>query len=153
MADFLALQELTALGLNTAFGPLASYTPTWATTGTAPDIGNGTLAGRYARVKDDLVFFYVSFRAGTTTTFGTGSWSFSLPFNVSQPVFVDYHWLGQVIDAGTAEYVVFAGFSGPNLFIPRSGAPLAPVTSTSPMTWSAANQDRLFVSGFFWATA
>ncbi|TQS29124.1 hypothetical protein [Microbispora sp. KK1-11] len=56
-----------------------AYTPTWSTSNaTQPSVGNGTLTGAY-RAVGKTVFFRLRFQAGSTTTFGDGLWSFSLP--------------------------------------------------------------------------
>ena len=55
------------------------YTPTWAVvSGTAPSIGNGTLSGRYQQV-GKTVHFVVQITMGSTTTYGSGQWTLSLP--------------------------------------------------------------------------
>lgn len=52
--------------------------PVWQASGTPPSIGNGTISGRLVRNgKRVLVSWQLT--ANTTTTFGTGAWSFSLP--------------------------------------------------------------------------
>jgi len=56
-----------------------AFTPTWASAGTQPALGNGTLTGQYER-RGKRVTATLQLVAGTTTTFGTGAWSFSLPF-------------------------------------------------------------------------
>lgn len=56
----------------------STYTPTWTASGTAPVLGNGTISGRYAQVRK-LVFCTGILTMGSTTTFGTGVWSVSLP--------------------------------------------------------------------------
>lgn len=55
-----------------------AYTPTWNASGVAPAIGNGTLTGSYVKW-GRLVFFTMEMVAGTTTTFGTGTYEFGLP--------------------------------------------------------------------------
>jgi hypothetical protein len=67
----------TASGLNWSTD-WTSYTPTWTSTGTAPSLGNGTLSGRYIQI-GKTVFAQIYFQAGSTTTFGTANWRFSLP--------------------------------------------------------------------------
>lgn len=57
-----------------------SYTPTW-TASVNPAIGNGTLTGAYL-IMGKTLFFRIYMLAGTTTTFGTGEWSFGLPTGV-----------------------------------------------------------------------
>lgn len=59
------------------YGPI-SYNPVWTASGTAPDIGNGSLTGSYQRHGYNLQV-NINWVAGSTTTFGTGAWSFSLP--------------------------------------------------------------------------
>lgn len=55
-----------------------SYTPSWVSTGVQPAIGNGQINGRFAR-SGKFVFFEVNIIMGTTTTFGTGDYHFTLP--------------------------------------------------------------------------
>jgi hypothetical protein len=55
-----------------------SFTPTWATASTQPAIGNGTLVGRWRRDGDSMEV-QIGVNAGSTTTFGAGNWTFSLP--------------------------------------------------------------------------
>lgn len=57
-----------------------TYTPTWASSGTAPAIGNGTLTGRYRRAANsNEVTVEIRLVWGTTTTSGTGVYNWSLP--------------------------------------------------------------------------
>lgn len=55
-----------------------SYTPTWSASTTNPTLGNGTIAGRYFRM-GRYVFFNIFVVGGSTTTGGSGAYSFSLP--------------------------------------------------------------------------
>ena len=56
----------------------ASYTPTWGVlSGSAPAIGNGTLTGKYRRVGDSG-YYQIALTFGTTTTIGSGVYTFSL---------------------------------------------------------------------------
>jgi hypothetical protein len=56
----------------------STYVPAWTASGTAPALGNGTITGRYAQV-GKLVYCTGILTMGSTTTFGTGVWSVSLP--------------------------------------------------------------------------
>lgn len=76
--SFTAGQKVRASDLNRLNGEWATFTSTWAASGTAPAIGNGTIVGSYARV-GTTIHFRISLRAGSTTTYGTGSYTFSLP--------------------------------------------------------------------------
>lgn len=55
-----------------------AFTPTWSAATTPPALGNGTLAGRYTQV-GKTVHFSIVLTAGTTTTFGTGTFRLTLP--------------------------------------------------------------------------
>lgn len=57
----------------------ANYSPTWTTSGEAPNLGDGILTGRYT-LSGRICTVNVKFKAGSTTTFGTGAFMFSLPF-------------------------------------------------------------------------
>lgn len=60
------------------FGAWTSYTPAWTASGSAPSLGNGTLTGSYLQVQK-LVIAKAQFAAGSTSTFGTGTYYISLP--------------------------------------------------------------------------
>jgi hypothetical protein len=72
------------------------YVPTWTNGGS---IGNGTLTGRYKQV-GKTVRLKIYLLAGSTTTFGAGVWSWSLPVTA----LVTARDCGSVymLDAGTA---------------------------------------------------
>ncbi len=58
-----------------------TYTPNWTAATTNPAIGNGSISGSYLKV-GKLVTAYISIAMGSTTTFGSGKWFFSLPTTV-----------------------------------------------------------------------
>jgi hypothetical protein len=68
-------------GSSNPNAPWTSYVPDWAAT-TAPSIGNGSVAGAYKLVGSTM-FVRITVSIGSTTTLGTGSYSFGLPFPVS----------------------------------------------------------------------
>lgn len=73
-------QVLTAAQLNQYLPQTyTSYTPTWGVvSGTAPSIGNGSLTGSYAQF-GKLVVGHIRLVAGSTTTYGSGTYTLSLP--------------------------------------------------------------------------
>lgn len=81
---FTAGQRVLASDLNTATQQAAwtSYTPTWSSTGTAVALGNGTIVGYYSKV-GRLVTVKISLDTGSTTTYGTGNYTFTLPLAAS----------------------------------------------------------------------
>jgi hypothetical protein len=78
--QLLSADSTAATGLAwTNGGKVTSYTPTWGVvSGTAPVLGNGTLTGAFTRV-GDLIYFRVQLQIGSTTTIGSGSYTFTLP--------------------------------------------------------------------------
>jgi hypothetical protein len=61
-----------------------SYTPTWTGSTTNPAIGNGTLAGYYLSA-GKLTIARIELTMGSTTTYGTGSWRFTMPVTAQVP--------------------------------------------------------------------
>jgi hypothetical protein len=62
-----------------AQGDWQAFTPTWAcATGTNPAIGNGNISARYTII-GKTVLGNIRMVAGSTTTFGTGAWTWTLP--------------------------------------------------------------------------
>jgi hypothetical protein len=59
-------------------GAWTSYTPVWTGATTNPNVGNGTLTGRYSRYGRD-VRFHINLTCGSTTTFGAGGYNWTLP--------------------------------------------------------------------------
>lgn len=121
-----------------------SYTPTWTSTGTQPVLGNGTIVGQYVRL-GKFVVYRGRLDMGTTTTFGTGIWNFSLPvaFNTSGgQVGVAY-----LSDATGITYPAVAAFFGSNLFLNAVGGNVIP---TVPFTW--AQSDNLLWTAVYEST-
>jgi len=135
----------------------ATFLPTWASTGTQPTIGNGTLSSRYRRVGDSIeIDFYVLI--GSTTSAGTGNYTLSLPTGLT----IDTTKLaGDVVgtnrvlgvsaisDSGTAEYLARVAYSTTtafafNQFVVSGGGVVSggDWSATSPMT--PATGDEVF---------
>lgn len=127
-------------------GGWISYTPTWTASTTNPSIGNGILEGGYRRF-GNLMEFWVRIVAGSTTTFGSGSYFVGLPLAA-----FDSQWNGNyvvgLLDDGVAWYTnrygqgASAGFSDKFVVQDISGNQW---TNTSPFTFG--NTDKLFVQG------
>lgn len=134
---FLAGQRLTAADLNTATQQSAwtSYAPTWSSAGTAPAIGNGTIVGRYSKV-GRIVTVSFALTAGSTTTFGTGSWSFLSPTAISGTGFVS--GIAMAIIGATSFYGA-AFNSGANAIQFLFGNNVA-ASVTTPGSWTTGSQ-------------
>lgn len=142
--------EFTA-ELDTAFA-VQSYTPTWSASGTAPSIGNGTRVGRYIRI-GDWVRTWGKIHFGSTTTFGTGTYSFSLPIVAANdgPIsmggvayFRDEsasssgHFLGQAIVNPIVSTSLFNLYGGTNAVVGATN-PFVPVNTDS-FSWNFSYQ-------------
>jgi hypothetical protein len=55
-----------------------SYTPSWGAATTDPTLGNGTISGRYQKI-GRTVTFQINMTTGTTSTYGSGSYNWTLP--------------------------------------------------------------------------
>jgi hypothetical protein len=129
-------------------GGWRSFTPTWTTSGTAPALGNGTLTGRYQQ-RGKTVHFRIELTAGTTTTFGTGNWSFTVPNTPDTVVSQTANVRAIDVSAGLA-YTGQGTLFGSTTTIPQtatgaSGA-LQTITNTVPMTWASTDSLRIWGS-------
>lgn len=129
---------------GTPLGAWTTFTPTWTTTGTAPAIGNGTLTGRYKALDSKTYIIVVRFVAGSTTTYGTGTWEFALPAGLTAN---GVHTLdGYIEDTGTdnklCSGVIFSGATKIGQVVPEAGNV---VNNTTPQTW--ANGDKMYLDG------
>lgn len=113
----------------------AAYTPTWG--GTGVSLGDGTLAGNYAR-NGDLCTCTIAFQPGSTTNFGSGDWSFTLPFTSANAT-VGSVWMQ---DTGSGFYVGSC-LSYNNIITCYTNSPTL-VKATHPFTWVSG--DVLFAS-------
>lgn len=121
-----------------------NYTPTWTATTTAPVLGNGTLNGRYTKIGKTIVGD-ILLAMGSTTTYGSGGWSLSLPFSCASSS-IRYGGSWAVVDAGTTNYAgslfIVAGSSTVGFFVRDAGPNF--FSNTLPHTW--ASGDTLYLS-------
>jgi hypothetical protein len=131
---------LSGADANQLYQGFQTFTPTWGVdTGGAPVLGNGTLAGELTH-NGRSIRATVSFLAGSTTTFGGGVWTFTLPagFVAKRQT----HGSGQSLDSGTAVLSiipVMAAGSNVIRLIATSGAATGSanlIGPTIPITWA-----------------
>ncbi|MEU2143627.1 hypothetical protein ABZ741_04850 [Streptomyces globisporus] len=70
---------------NSMFDAWTSYTPTWTSSGTNPSLGNGSITGRYMKVGRTCTAS-ILLTTGSTTTYGSGTYLFGLPFTAAAAV-------------------------------------------------------------------
>ena len=127
----------------------ASYAVSWTADGVSqPDIGNGTITGKFKRI-GKTVFVHVTLTTSSTTTYGSGTWRFSLPLAATSSRAVTVPAL--YLDNGTAYHAgqAITEFAGNTSFVSvlSGGSPMAPVTATSPFTWVSG--DSLTINGSY----
>lgn len=124
----------------------ANWTPVWTAATTNPVIGNGSIAGRYKQIgKTVICEFFLA--VGSSTTFGSGNWAFSLPVTADtshllgslsghttglmwvQDASVPQSYPGQVVTAGTTFHI--AGGNSTMFF-----------DSADPFTWAVNDNIR-----------
>ncbi|MCX6399240.1 MAG: hypothetical protein NTX33_04815 [Propionibacteriales bacterium] len=125
-----------------------SYSPAWTSSGTSPVIGNGSIVGRYLQVGKSIDFKVV-ITMGSTTTYGTGVYSLSLPAGLT-PTTGRWGFYGTARDtSATQTYPLLAEWTGTALALKAlpttAGNPATAINATIPFTW--ANTDELFISG------
>lgn len=148
--QLLSADSTAATGLAWSYGGTSTaYTPTWGVeSGTAPTIGNGTLGGFYSRV-GDLVFFQVSVLFGSTTTAGSGIYTFGIPFAMSNSA-KGFTGSAQILDNGVAWYRGFTpvsvqgGFTNKFTLISDAGVG---VSNTTPIAF--ATGDTIYAWGVY----
>lgn len=71
-------EALTIDATTKMSGAWTDYAVAWTSSGTQPAIGNGVLIGSYSKI-GRTVNLKIRIKMGSTTTYGTGYYSFSLP--------------------------------------------------------------------------
>lgn len=124
-----------------------SYTPTWTASSVNPAIGNGTLSGHYVLLGKRL-WVHIGITWGTTTTNGTGNYSFGLP-SVTSAAYRQCGLTAIGLDAGVTNYIgvasVAASSSVVSFILDRSANPWG---AAAPFAWGTA--DELVIEGELW---
>lgn len=137
--------RIYASDLNALEFIYAAYTPSWISSGTAPALGNGTLTGRYKR-QGDLVAVHINLTTGSTTTYGTGAYTLTLPVGGI---------VGQLLGVQVKDASAGARYSGQVELVTTDGAGMrmnvgsstSNVGATVPMTF--ASGDQILISGIY----
>jgi hypothetical protein len=131
---------------NLISAPSVAFTPTWTASTTDPVIGNGTLRGWYAR-SGSIVTATYEVIMGSTTTFGTGTYAFSLPRMSASPsvhVGAVYGTDASASGAATTGVVqVLAGSPGTARLQATGTGIWSP---TVPITWATSDVIRFTVT-------
>jgi len=122
-------------------GKWQSYTVSWTATTTNPSIGNGTLTGRYTQI-GKTIMGNILLICGSTTTFGSGTWRFSLP-KISASSNMPFMGHFTILDYGTRFYVgtilIDNGFANFEI-VRRDGDGYGAFSSTLPHVWAVNDE-------------
>lgn len=135
----------SASSANAVEMPFTAHTATWTTGGTAPAIGNGGINSSYTR-DGQIVTLTIEFTAGSTTTFGTGAWSFALPIKAAARKAIGS---ASMIDSSAGAHYYAAARIEENattLQIYPDQANI--VQNTSPFAWASGDTLMLTISYF-----
>ena len=88
------------------FGAWTAYTPTWTGNTTNPALGNGTIVGAYAQI-GKVVNFRILLTMGSTTTFGTGFYSFGVPVTAAAGATGSYTTVGSVVALDNSTTLIY----------------------------------------------
>lgn len=134
---------LSANTLNRIGAAWESYTPAWTSTGVAPNLGNGTILGFWARI-NKTAFVSLFLVMGSTTTYGNGNYRFSLPAGVTMSGAQYTSGIALMYDA-SAGYTASLGACGRASSTQVDISPIGSnsVTNLLPFTWANADQLRL----------
>lgn len=122
-------------------GRWQAYTPAWTAVTTNPTIGNGTLSGRYSR-NGNTIHFEITIQAGSTTTFGTGDYRYSLPVAASASSNSAFTGYARDDSTGT-RYLLSTGSVTSTTVAAFADVSTANVSPTVPFTWASPDSLRI----------
>ena len=117
------------------------YTPTWTSSGVAPVLNNGTLAGRYVKVGRKATA-QIGLTIGSTTTVGTGNWTFSLP--VAQVATVYTEGNVRIVDVAPAAFYEYGAYAEVNNVIGLGNAANSFVGAAVPIAVPATGDSYFY---------
>lgn len=127
---------------SSIFDAWTTYTPTW-TASSNPAIGNGTITGRYLKVGRKCIAI-VKITMGSATTYGSGGYSFGLPFTSASGV--DYLGTARLVaaNAWNGQTVMTGGNTAFNATFPASSTDTrsATLSATVPETLASTHVVR-----------
>lgn len=119
-----------------------TYTPVWSSTGTQPNIGNGTIVGRYFRT-GKKIDVEIKMILGSTSTAGTGTYYWSLPAAPPNNIYAENIGTFVLNDSGGSSRAgAMAYTSGPKCYalhqtvVPTNQVVVTALTQATPLTWT-----------------
>jgi hypothetical protein len=120
-----------------------TYTPTWTGSSSNPAIGDGTITGAWQR-NGLTVTVRIYVLMGSTTTYGTGTWRWSLPTGVPTPsgVLAPSFVCGTALMTDSGGGVTYGGmafYNGTAFEVYDAVGGGGPVTNLAPFTWASGD--------------
>lgn len=137
------LNEVTG-DLNLLGGSWIPYTPTWG--GTGVSLGNGTLTAAYQLI-DRTLRLRIVLIAGTTTNWGSGLFTFTLPPGLTSTG-VEQHGTAKCTVAGTNYGGCYSYLPASSTTIRPFGPSLTTISSTVVATGAAQQMDNNHPAAF-----
>ena len=140
--DYLMVGTISEQGYSYAqfpegFPATFNFDVTWSATTTNPTIGDGTLTAKWQPVSPGVLRYRVYIKFGSTTTAGSGTYSWDYPVNPAEEYEVGHLY---ILDSGTRRY---AGMSAEEntsalrgLYLSSTAVPVL-VGAAAPVTWAA----------------
>jgi hypothetical protein len=127
----------------------AAYTPTWSSTGTPPALGNGSISGAYTKI-GRTVLYRIILVMGSTSTFGTGAYTFTLPVAAIGGSFPAGSM--RILDASPAQQYMRHVFQNSVTVVAGIGDGASTfVAATVPITF--ATSDTIIIAGYYEAAS
>lgn len=124
-----------------------SYTPSWTASSVNPAIVNGSIVGSYRRVGDALDI-RINLSMGSSTTYGTGTYRFSLPLGYTTQSTINGNRSGMahLRDDGTSANRDFAGVTpiADAIYFQLTAKDFNSVSPTIPFTWANGDSMDIF---------
>lgn len=126
-----------------------TYVPTWTAASVNPAIGDGTIVGAYRQV-GKTVDFFVKITAGSSTTFGSGQYTISLPVTAAK---TEQTFAGVFFDSSASARYAVRAISNLTTSVSTwldpttAGNNLRSLNATAPVT--LATGDIIVVSGTY----
>jgi hypothetical protein len=141
-------------GRTVPLGEWTAYTSTWLGQTANPAIGNGFLQAKYT-VIGKAVHVQIIIGCGSTTTYGTGIWGFTLPLPVvghatgTVWIYDGGSGVSYVGTLGSGAFVVGGPFADAVLASVSVGATAAFASATVPIAWASRVPSYIFLQGTY----
>jgi hypothetical protein len=127
-----------------------TYTPNWGADSVTPSIGNGSITGKYM-VNGKRITGEIYLTIGSTTTFGSGNWFFSLPSPytpANSQIASSYVYDSSSTIPYVIQGAVTASSTNMRGWLPSGTGSISIVSPTVPITW--ATGDTMTLAFDYW---